>query len=84
MNLFVNHVHLTPAMCYRALPLNPDSSRDRCTRVSIPWAPESSYVVPAPAKDGQPNSAETRQDFVQTWSALDIMESEEHDFKIKT
>ena len=36
------------------------SSTDRCTRVSLPWLPESSYVVPAPAKDAPPNSAETR------------------------
>ena len=33
---------------------------DRCTRACLPWAAESSYVVPAPAKDSVPNSAEIR------------------------
>lgn len=36
------------------------SSTDRCTRVNLPWLPESSYAVPSPAKDAPPNSAETR------------------------
>lgn len=33
---------------------------ERCTRVSLPWLPESKYVVPAAAKDATPNSAEVR------------------------
>ncbi|CAK9059815.1 unnamed protein product [Durusdinium trenchii] len=33
---------------------------DRCTRQSLPWTPESAYVVPAIAKDAPPTSAEIR------------------------
>ncbi|CAL1133840.1 unnamed protein product [Cladocopium goreaui] len=43
-----------------ALQIYSDMVTLRCTRVSLSWLPESSYVVPAPAKDAPPNSAETR------------------------
>ena len=33
---------------------------ERCTRQSLPWTPESAYVVPAIAKDAPPTSAEIR------------------------